>query len=208
MKYFLLSVLVLSGLFFLVTCGDDGLDAYSYGNCKTGKRRCTGTKLEVCNDYEEWMLIADCAEAGGECIYEKGDYYCSEEFEQTPDTIVEWEDEEETPDEGGGELKDNFGSVSDDDPDEEDSDDLDQPDQSDESEISDDFSDDSDSDLDEDIADDDVVPVCGNGVLEGNEICEKNDVKDCTEIDSEKFTAGKAICDDTCMSYNTITCVE
>ncbi len=211
MRYLFLLIFIFSALFLFVTCDEDGQDGLSYGLCKKGERRCTGTKLEICNDYEEWILIADCADSDGECIYEKGDYYCTEEIEETPDTIVEWEDEEEVADDGGSQLLDNFGPSTDDDVD--DSDLSDQSDQSDESEVSDETLDedidDSDSDdLDEDSVDDDIVPVCGNGVLEGDEICEKNDVKDCVEIDSEKFTAGKAICDDTCMDYNTVTCVE
>ena len=203
MKYFLFLFLSIS-VFLFVTCDSEGNSLY--GNCKTGDRRCSGTKLEFCSDYKEWTLLADCSDSGGECIYEKGDYYCSEEVGETTDQIYEWEDEEEVEDDSGAQMLDNFGSPVDE---------NDETADEDESkvatdEVSDDDSDyDSDDfDADDDTVDDDVIPVCGNGVLEGDEICEKNDVKDCTEIDPVTFTGGKAICDDTCMNYNTVTCIE
>jgi|GEM_PF-4359252 len=201
MKYFLFSLIFISMSVFLITCGDDGLDSLSYGDCKTGDRRCSGSKLEICTDYKEWTIIADCADADGECIYEKDDYYCSEEPEETTDEIYEWEDEE-VEDDGGSQMLDNFTvpDENDEDPDEDDTDVTD---------IAPDDADMNDEDaLDEDIDDSDIIPVCGDGIVEGDEICEKNGVKDCTEIDPVKYTGGKAICDETCMDYNTVTCVE
>lgn len=47
--------------------------------------------------------------------------------------------------------------------------------------------------------------VCGDGVVEGAEVCEKDAVKDCVEIDSG-YTGGKAMCKADCSGWETATC--
>ena len=46
---------------------------------------------------------------------------------------------------------------------------------------------------------------CGNDIVEGNEECDGN-LELCAEIDSVKFSGGKAICLDNCMGFDTVTC--
>lgn len=212
-KLLLIILLILSG-FLLVTCGDDGLESLSYGDCKTGDRRCSGTKLEICTDYKEWKLETECADSGGTCIPDDGTPHCNVEVEDIPDEIVIFEDEDEVEDDGGSQLLDNFGSYPDENDEEQDDstveiDDENTTDTDVENDIDDsDGDDDSDSDEDSDINDSDLVPVCGNEILEGDEVCEKNYIKPCVEINPVKFSGGNAICDETCMDYNTVTCVE
>ena len=194
---------------FLITCGDDGLDSYSYGNCKMGDRRCSGTKLEICTDYNEWKLETECADSDGTCVSDDGTPHCNVEVEETTDEIVIWE-EEEVKDDSEAQAKDNFAPISDENDEEQDEDTVEIIDKNTTDTDIENDSDDSDSDTDSDgdINDSDIVPVCGNGILEGDEICEDGDVKDCIEIDPQKFTAGKTLCDETCMNYDTRTCVE
>ena len=213
MKCFLFSLIFVSMSILLIACGDDGLESLSYGNCKMGDRRCSGTKLEMCTDYNEWKLETECADSGGTCIPDDGTPHCNVEVEETTDEIVIWEDEEEVEDDGGSQLLDNFGSVDENDEEQDESTvEIDDENTTDTDIENDSDGSDSDTDSDDDdsdsVDDSDIVPVCGNGILEGDEICEKNGVKDCIEVDPEKYTAGKAICDETCMDYNTVTCVE
>jgi len=49
---------------------------------------------------------------------------------------------------------------------------------------------------------------CGNGTVDEGEMCEKNQTKDCGEIDPEKYRAGKeAICNSVCTGYDTYMCI-
>ncbi|MFO7735763.1 MAG: hypothetical protein R6W70_06055 [bacterium] len=54
----------------------------------------------------------------------------------------------------------------------------------------------------------DTDTFCGDGVVEGDEVCEKEDTKDCVEIDAELYESGKAECLDDCSGWNTLNCVE
>ncbi|HRZ78943.1 MAG TPA: LamG domain-containing protein [bacterium] len=48
---------------------------------------------------------------------------------------------------------------------------------------------------------------CGNSVVEGNEKCDGG-VKNCVEIDADKYIAGKAKCLEDCTGFDTATCEE
>ena len=50
--------------------------------------------------------------------------------------------------------------------------------------------------------------VCGNDIVEGKEVCEKEELKNCVEIDSEKYSGGKAYCKDDCTGWDEVTCDE
>ena len=64
-----------------------------------------------------------------------------------------------------------------------------------------------DSDSGKDTADqDEDVPVCGDGKIEGDEVCEPGDVIDCVVIDPVLFEGGKARCLNDCSGWDTITC--
>jgi len=49
---------------------------------------------------------------------------------------------------------------------------------------------------------------CGDGNIEGTEVCEKDDLKECVDIDSSTFEGGKARCKKDCTGWDTITCEE
>ena len=68
---------------------------------------------------------------------------------------------------------------------------------------------DSDEILDTDsiINDSDAEPVCGNGIIEGTEACDK-DTKNCVDIDSNLFEGGTATCADDCTEYETRSCTR
>ncbi len=51
-----------------------------------------------------------------------------------------------------------------------------------------------------------IVPVCGNGIVEKGEVCDGDSVK-CTAIDSD-YIGGTAVCNSTCSSYNESSCEE
>ena len=53
-----------------------------------------------------------------------------------------------------------------------------------------------------------VQAECGDGKVEGVEVCEKEDIEDCVNIDSSSFEGGKARCKDDCTGWDTITCEE
>ncbi len=53
-----------------------------------------------------------------------------------------------------------------------------------------------------------VQSECGDGVVEGMEVCEKETLKNCTEIDPLLYRGGKAYCLDDCSGYDTATCEE
>ncbi len=53
---------------------------------------------------------------------------------------------------------------------------------------------------------DSVAGHCGNGVVEGSEKCEPDQVKNCTSIDSSKYEDGKAACREDCSGWDTDTC--
>lgn len=203
---------------FLLTCGSDGLESLSYGDCRMGDRRCSGTKLEICTDYKEWKLETECADFDGTCISDDGSPHCNVEVEEIPDEIVIFEDEEE--DDNAPQMLDNFGSYPGENDEDQDDGAIETDDEMTDPDIENDYdhldtdedqddtdSDDTDSD-DVEADDSDIISVCGNGILEGDEICEKNYIKPCVEINPVKFSGGNAICDETCMDYNTVTCVE
>jgi len=52
-----------------------------------------------------------------------------------------------------------------------------------------------------------VFHECGNDIVEGPEVCDGN-VKDCVDISSSLYSAGKAVCNDACSGWDTITCEE
>lgn len=66
-------IILLSVLFQLFSCSESDP---GYGLCKEGATRCSGDKLEVCSDFEEWGLKLDCSEYGGECISEGNSSKC------------------------------------------------------------------------------------------------------------------------------------
>ncbi|HQN74351.1 MAG TPA: hypothetical protein PLB16_13115, partial [bacterium] len=50
--------------------------------------------------------------------------------------------------------------------------------------------------------------VCGDGEVTGSEVCEKNEVKNCVEINEMLYESGKAKCLETCNGWDTETCIE
>ncbi len=60
-----------------------------------------------------------------------------------------------------------------------------------------------------DVSDCEIVQAqCGDGKVEGAEVCEEDDLEDCVNIDSSKFSGGKARCEKDCTGWDTITCEE
>ncbi len=55
---------------------------------------------------------------------------------------------------------------------------------------------------------DEIPHECGNGIVEGPEVCDTELLTDCVAIDPEKYSAGKAYCLEDCSAYDTITCEE
>jgi len=55
--------------------------------------------------------------------------------------------------------------------------------------------------------DNDIVPECGDGKKEGNEVCDTADSKACTAIDSNLYRGGMAACNDTCNGWNVASCI-
>lgn len=55
---------------------------------------------------------------------------------------------------------------------------------------------------------DEIPHECGNGIVEGPEICDTELLTDCVAIDPGKYSAGKAYCLEDCSAYDTITCEE
>jgi len=53
-----------------------------------------------------------------------------------------------------------------------------------------------------------IEAVCGDGKIEGSEVCEKDDLKDCVDIDSSTYGGGKARCEKDCTGWDLITCEE
>lgn len=51
------------------------------------------------------------------------------------------------------------------------------------------------------------VAECGNGIVEGLEVCDSS-IDDCVDIDPSKYSGGKAYCLDDCSGWDTITCTE
>ena len=49
-----------------------------------------------------------------------------------------------------------------------------------------------------------IVPVCGNGIVESGEVCDGDSVK-CTAIDSD-YIGGTAVCNSTCSGYDESSC--
>jgi len=190
-------IILLSLLFFLSCSGPDA----DYGLCKKGTTRCTGNKLEICTDFEDWALKTECDFFGGECITDGKNSYCSNVEDDTEwfDGYFEWDEE----DDDEYIEQDDDTIIHDYDTYDEDIVDSEEPDNGSDEDIID------EDEHDIDIIDEDVVePVCGNGELETGEVCEKGDLTDCTEIDPEKYSGGKAFCLDDCLGYNTITCSE
>ncbi len=66
-----------------------------------------------------------------------------------------------------------------------------------------------DSDLVKPIPDEDSAPaaVCGNNTVENGEICEKEETKNCTEINAS-YESGTASCSDDCLNWKTTNCVR
>ena len=52
----------------------------------------------------------------------------------------------------------------------------------------------------------DVPALCGNGIVEGDEVCDGAPI-DCTELDSN-YVSGTATCNSTCDGYNTNNCSD
>lgn len=52
-----------------------------------------------------------------------------------------------------------------------------------------------------------IFHECGNGIVEWSEICDGN-LKDCVDISSTLYSGGKALCNDTCNGWDTVTCEE
>jgi subtilisin-like proprotein convertase family protein len=52
-----------------------------------------------------------------------------------------------------------------------------------------------------------VVPVCGDGVRQGSEACDK-DVRSCASLDPGKYESGSAACNATCTGFVLSACVE
>ena len=52
----------------------------------------------------------------------------------------------------------------------------------------------------------DVPAICGNGIVEGDEICDGGQI-DCEELDSN-YVSGTATCNSTCDGYNTNNCSD
>jgi hypothetical protein len=50
--------------------------------------------------------------------------------------------------------------------------------------------------------------TCGDEEVTGKEVCEKGTLKNCVEIDAEKYSGGKAYCKDDCTGWDEITCDE
>ena len=50
--------------------------------------------------------------------------------------------------------------------------------------------------------------VCGDGEVTGKEVCEKNDVINCVDINSALYESGKAKCLENCTGWDTETCVD
>lgn len=193
-KYFIFIVLAVFYSCSEKKIGDD------YGLCKEGETRCTGNNLEICTSFSEWALKTECSFYGGECVTDGKNSYCTESGDDKEwfDGNFDWGEEED--DEYIEEDDDNI--IYDYDNYDEDAVDSEETD-----EDSDEWFDDDEQDID--IIDEDIVePVCGNGELETGEVCEKGDLTDCTEIDPEKYSGGKAFCLDDCSGYNTITCSE
>ncbi|HOW52749.1 MAG TPA: hypothetical protein PLV42_11990 [bacterium] len=55
---------------------------------------------------------------------------------------------------------------------------------------------------------DEIPHTCGNGIVEGPEICDTQLLTNCVEIDPMKYSAGKAYCLEDCSGYDTATCEE
>ncbi len=53
-----------------------------------------------------------------------------------------------------------------------------------------------------------IQSVCGDGTVEGIEICEKDTLANCVDIDPFSYSGGKAYCLDDCSGYDTVTCEE
>lgn len=53
-----------------------------------------------------------------------------------------------------------------------------------------------------------IVAVCGDEKVEGSEICEKEELINCIEIDPSLYKGGKAYCLDDCSGWDVITCEE
>ncbi len=53
-----------------------------------------------------------------------------------------------------------------------------------------------------------IVAVCGDEKVEGKEVCEKGELKNCVEINSTLYKGGKAYCEDDCSAWDAITCEE
>ncbi|HSW60420.1 MAG TPA: hypothetical protein VLJ60_06440 [bacterium] len=190
-KYFV----IIAFMAFFYSCSENKIGD-DYGLCKEGSTRCTGNKLEICTSFKEWALKTECDFYGGECVTDGKNSYCTnmEDDKEWFDGYFDWGEEED--DDYIEEDDDNI--IYDQDVYDEDVFDGEEY-----------FDDDDYEQEDIDIIDEDVVePVCGNGELETGEVCEKGDLTDCTEIDPEKYSGGKAFCLDDCLGYNTITCSE
>ncbi|HOW52750.1 MAG TPA: LamG domain-containing protein [bacterium] len=55
---------------------------------------------------------------------------------------------------------------------------------------------------------DEIPHTCGNGIVEGPEVCDTQLLTNCVEIDPAQYSAGKAYCLDDCSGYDTVTCEE
>ena len=64
-----------------------------------------------------------------------------------------------------------------------------------------------DEDTDETFTDSDAELVCGNSVVEGDELCDGGTIE-CTELDAERYVSGTATCSNDCSDYDTGECVR
>ncbi len=53
-----------------------------------------------------------------------------------------------------------------------------------------------------------IQSVCGDGTVEGTEVCEEGTLEDCVDIDPFSYSGGKAYCLDDCSGYDIVTCEE
>lgn len=57
-------------------------------------------------------------------------------------------------------------------------------------------------------SDADVTSVCGNGVSESGEICERHETKPCEDLGDNWFPINEAVCNTTCSGWDTYSCVD
>ena len=56
--------------------------------------------------------------------------------------------------------------------------------------------------------DTDVISICGNKVLENNEVCEQDETKPCEEVGENWSPLNEAMCNSTCSGWDTYSCID